>query len=122
MPLRLPGLSFSSVWGSRSPDELFEYLRREMPPGQGGALSDAVYRSLVAFILQSNDPTADVTVRPSLTEAAAEPRGRTTRFGGREAAEVTPVTDALLRQPPAASRRLPDLEAHARQPWLQPPR
>ncbi len=98
----LTGLSFSSVWGSRSPDELFEYLRREMPPGQGGALSDAVYRSLVAFILQSNDPTADVAVRPSLTEAAAEPRGRTTRFGGREAVEVTPVTDALLRQPPAA--------------------
>ena len=98
----LTGLSFSSVWGSRSPDELFEYLRREMPPGQGGALSDAVYRSIVAFILQSNDPTADVAVRRSLTEAAAEPRGRTTRFGGREAVGLTPVTDALLRQPPAA--------------------
>ena len=37
----LTGTSFTSVWGSRSDDELFEYIRGEMPPGQGGMLRDA---------------------------------------------------------------------------------
>ena len=40
----LSGVSFSSVWGTRSPAELFEYVRSEMPPGEAGSLGDAVYR------------------------------------------------------------------------------
>ena len=100
----LTGVSFSSVWGSRSADDLFEYIRREMPPGQGGDLSDAAYRNIVALILESNGPAAAAAVEPSpAAEAeAAEPGGRTIRFGGREATGLTAVTDALLRRPPAA--------------------
>ena len=100
----LAGVSFSSVWGGRSADDLFDYVRREMPPGQGGSLSDESYRSIVALIRQSNDPISVASVEPSLAPDAetAEPDGRTTRFGSRELAELTPVTDALLRQPPAA--------------------
>ena len=100
----LTGVSFSSVWGGRSADDLFDYVRREMPPGQGGSLRDESYRSIVALIRQSNDPISVASVEPSLAPDAetAEPDGRTTRFGSRELAELTPVTDALLRQPPAA--------------------
>ena len=100
----LTGVSFSSVWGSRSADDLFEYIRREMPPGPGGDLSDAAYRNIVALILESNGPAAAAAVEPSpAAEAeAAEPGGRTIRFGGREATGLTAVTDALLRRPPAA--------------------
>ena len=48
----LTGTSFTSVWGSRSDDELFEYIREEMPPGQGGTLRDAEYRELVICLTQ----------------------------------------------------------------------
>ena len=100
----LTGASFSSVWGSRSADDLFEYIRREMPPGQGRDLSDAAYRNIVALILESNGPAAAAAVEPSpaADAEAAEPGGRTIRFGGREATGLTAVTDALLRRPPAA--------------------
>ncbi len=94
----LSGLAFTSVWGERSADELFEYLRSEMPPGQAGSLGDAAYRSIVALILETDGrevPAASVF-------APAAPGAGTVRFGGREAAGLTPVTDAMLRQPPAA--------------------
>ena len=32
----LTGVSFTSVWGDRSADELFTFVRAEMPPGAGG--------------------------------------------------------------------------------------
>ena len=75
-----------------------------MPPGQGRNLSDVAYRNLVALILESTGPVAGASVDPSpATEAeAADPEGRTIRFGGREATGLTAVTDALLRRPPAA--------------------
>jgi alcohol dehydrogenase (cytochrome c) len=94
----LSGISFTSVWGERSADELFEYLRSEMPPGQAGSLGDAAYRRIVALILETDGrelPAASVF-------APAAPGAGTVRFGDREAAGLTPVTDAMLRQPPAA--------------------
>ena len=100
----LVGVSFTSVWGTRSADELYEYIRREMPPGQGGTLGDAAYRSIATLIRQSGDQAAAATNEPApaADAKAAEPSGSTTRFGDREATGLTPVTDALLRQPPAA--------------------
>ncbi len=94
----LTGTSFTSVWGSRSADELFEYIRREMPPGQGGTLRDAEYRDIVALI-----GSGDAASPPPVAEddVASIPGGRTTRFGDREATGLAPVTDALLRHPPA---------------------
>ena len=94
----LSGLAFTSVWGERTADELFDYLRSEMPPGQAGSLGDAAYRRIVALILETDErelPAASVF-------APAAPGGGTVRFGDREAAGLTPVTDAMLRQPPAA--------------------
>ena len=126
----LAGVGFRSVWGTRTTRQLFEYIKRDMPPGQGGSLSDEVYLNVVAHILQSNghtaglqalradsavtiatDPAADGVSPPRAAEAVVSPSeepeadtaaGRTTRFGDTELGRVTPVTDALLRQPPAA--------------------
>ena len=99
----LTGVGFNSVWGSRSADDLFEYIRSEMPPGQGRQLSDEAYRSIVALIRESNGGVAGTLeeLSPASDAEPEEPTGRTTRFGNREATDLTPVTDALLRQPPA---------------------
>lgn len=100
----LTGGSFDSVWGTRSANDLFDYIRAEMPPGRGGLLGDETYRQIVALIVASNDPGIDASVTPSpaADTATPTPEGRTTRFGDREAAGLSPVTDALLSQPPAA--------------------
>ncbi len=96
----LTGTSFTSVWGSRSDDELFEYIRQEMPPGQGGTLRDAEYREIVA-LLRSDDEVAAAPPAAANGGVASIPGGRTMRFGDREATGLAPVTDALLRHPPA---------------------
>ena len=125
----LAGVGFMSVWGERTTRQLFDYTKRDMPPGQGGSLSDEAYLNIVALILQSNGRAAGpralradsaVTIGAALAAAGASPpraararvseepeeagvpAGRTTRFGDRELTDVTPVTDVLLRQPPAA--------------------
>jgi len=126
----LAGMGFMSVWGTRTTRQLFEYIRRDMPPGQAGSLSDEAYLNVVAHILQSNGyaagpqalradsavtigtapagdgvsppGAAEVRVSPSEEPEAGAPAGRTTRFGDTELPRVTPVTDALLWQPPAA--------------------
>ncbi|MDA1094724.1 MAG: PQQ-binding-like beta-propeller repeat protein [Acidobacteria bacterium] len=95
----LTGVGFDSVWGQRSPEALFEFVRGAMPPGQR-PLSDAAYRSVVAFIVETAGGGAAAPAPPADDVAAAEPGGSTVRFGGREATGLTPVTDALLRDPP----------------------
>ena len=50
----LAGVSFRSVWGVRTTQELFEYIKSGMPPGGAGSLSDETYVNIVAHILKSN--------------------------------------------------------------------
>jgi len=94
----LTGTSFTSVWGSRSDDELFEYIRLEMPPGQGGTLRDAEVREIVALIRLGDAAWPPVVAEDGLVSI---PWGRTTRFGDREATGLAPVTDSMLQHPPA---------------------
>ena len=114
----LTGTSFTSVWGSRSDDELLEYLRQEMPPGQGGTLRDVEYQEIVMLIR-----SGDAGVSPAVAEdgVAFIPGGRTTRYADREATGLAPVTDALLRDPPAGDwlswRRT--LDGHGHSPLAQ---
>ena len=54
----LAGVGFMSVWGERTTRQLFDYTKRDMPPGQGGSLSDEAYLNIVALILQSNGRAA----------------------------------------------------------------
>ena len=114
----LRGIDFLNGWAGRTTDELFTYLRDEMPPGLGGSLADGVYLGLVAYILDMNGArpgdaplTADaaVTIGDAADIAEAEraaregdrPRRRSTRFVNREVPhDLTPVTDVLLADPP----------------------
>ena len=116
----LRGVDFLNGWAGQTTDELFAYLRDEMPPGLGGSLADGIYLGLVAYILDMNGArpgdaplTADaaVTIGDAADIAEAEraaregdrPRRRSTRFVNREVPhDLTPVTDALLADPPPA--------------------
>ena len=125
----LTGASFMSVWDSRTTRDLFEYIREEMPPEQSGSLSDEAYLNIVALILQSNgrasgpealraDAAVSIGAAPSagadqarsaaFDAAPSEVRqdgdvtGRTRRFGNTAIPALTPVSDALLQQPPAS--------------------
>ena len=51
-PLR--GVDFLNGWAGQTTDELFAYVRDEMPPGLGGSLGDQVYLNLVAYLLDMN--------------------------------------------------------------------
>ena len=115
-PLR--GVDFLNGWAGRTTDELFAYVRDEMPPGLGGSLSEQVYLNLVAYILDANGArpgdaplTADAAVMIGDAADVAEarraaregetPRRRPSRFVNREVEQrLTPVTDALLQDPP----------------------
>ena len=124
----LAGGGFADVWGARTARELFEYISAEMPPGLAGSLSRSAYLGTVAYILQANGHAAGSEAlraetavvigsggpgggappaRANADQSAAEddeiePRERRARFVNRRTPPLTPVTDALLRQPPAA--------------------
>ncbi len=115
-PLR--GVDFLNGWAGRTTDELYAYVRDEMPPGLGGSLTNQVYLNLVAYILDANGArlgevplTADAAVMIGDAADVAEarraardgerPRRQPSRFVNREVEQrLTPVTDALLQNPP----------------------
>ena len=115
-PLR--GVDFLNGWAGRTTDELFTYVRDEMPPGGGGSLGDQVYLNLVAYLLEANGArpgdaplTADAVVMIGDAADVAEarraalagemPRRRLSRFVNRAVAQpLTPVNDPLLQDPP----------------------
>ena len=115
-PLR--GVDFLNGWAGQTTDELFAYVRDEMPPGLGGSLGDGVYLNLVAYILDANGARpgdARLTVDAALTigdaadvaearraaEEGEPPRRRPMRFVNRAVEQpLSPVTDALLQDPP----------------------
>ena len=114
----LIGVDFLNSWAGQTTDELFAYLRDEMPPGQAGALSDRAYVGLVAYLLEANgavpgDRTlaadagvpigdaADVEEARRAAGAGERPRRRSTRFVNQVVPhDLSPVTDALLADPP----------------------
>lgn len=53
-----PGIAggrFTFNWHEESVGELLGYVRKNMPIGQGGTLSDQQYADVVAYILQVNE-------------------------------------------------------------------
>lgn len=116
-PLR--GGDFRSNWGGwvrESVEPLFSYTSTKMPPDRPGALGDASYAQLLAYILQENGLPAGTRELPADPEAlkvmAAPdwPRVRVPLTPGvtypRVAPRVNPldtirpVTDAMLITPP----------------------
>ena len=114
----LRGVDFLNGWAGRTTDELFAYVRDEMPPGLGGSLGTRVYLELVAYILDANGArpgdapltaetavpigdAADIAEARRAADAGEAPRRRPTRFVNRAVeAPLIPVTDALLQDPP----------------------
>ena len=124
----LAGPDFMTVWRARSTRELYDYIRTSMPP-DGATLGADVYLSLTAFIVQSNGAvpgatplaaTTSVSIgsvatgAPLTTAQAATPAPATTpaarpaglppprgHYVRGEVPRFTPVTDEMLRTPPA---------------------
>ena len=114
----LSGVEFLNTWAGQTTDELFEYLRDTMPPGAEGALSDQSYIDLVAYMLEANGAlpgertlavgeavtigdAADIAEAQRAAQAGERPRRRVSRFVNQTVPhELTPVTDAMLADPP----------------------
>ncbi len=120
---QLAGANFVNTWGARTVRDLFTYIRTSMPPA-GAKLPDEQYLAITAFMLQANgavpgaQPVTAATAAPIGSIAARnasqfavlpgqampairnDPPGRGLVERG-EVPNYTPVTDAMLRNPPA---------------------
>ncbi|MDO8681474.1 MAG: PQQ-binding-like beta-propeller repeat protein [Acidobacteriota bacterium] len=125
----LAGANFMTTWRGRTTKDLVEYMSATMPPGRP-SLAEAEYLNITAFILQFNGATAGAqplvaatappigtiatgqrAARPTPAgPAGAGPAGRATAASAPparglsvrgEVKNYVPVTDAMLRNPPA---------------------
>ena len=114
----LSGVDFLNSWLGQTTDDMFAYLRDEMPPGQAGVISDQAYIDLVAYLLESNgavpgDRTlmadagvpigdaADMEEARRAAGAGERPRRRSSRFMNQVVPhDLSPVTDEMLADPP----------------------
>ncbi len=126
------GTAFTAQWGGKTAGDLFTYISTKMPPSNAGALGDATYLEITAFLLQSNGVapgatalTSDAAALAALKISGGTPTNSGNRSGGARARpspggglspyaslipappepnpldKLTPVTDALLQNPPA---------------------
>ncbi len=140
----LAGPNFTSVWGGQSARALFEQTRATMPPGAEASLGDSVYLDIVAYILQANGHAAGaeslradsaLAIAPDAAgpghgavEAAdrglAPPSGGPPELVNRAVGSYTPVTDALLENPPEEEwlswRRTPNGHGYSRLDQITP--
>jgi alcohol dehydrogenase (cytochrome c) len=100
----LSGTGFRTAWENRTSDDLVNASRATMPPDNPGGLADDVYINVVAYLLAFNNMTSDPEAlaaipgpAPSVMVPVQEPT-RLTRRG--TISPFTPVTDAMLRNPP----------------------
>ena len=115
----LKGAAFRAHWAGQSQAALFTYIQTKMPPGSAGTLGAEAYADIEAYILQNNGVSAggadaSPTAAPVAPQAAVTPQHEPTRrerdaiykaaVARRQAKldSVTPVTDALLKAPPAS--------------------
>ncbi|MBD3759645.1 PQQ-binding-like beta-propeller repeat protein [Rhizorhabdus sp.] len=125
----LKGRAFMASWAQgRSVGELFKYIKGNMPPEKPGGLSDEDYGAIVALLVQENGSNPGVDPLPSDYQALVAlrmPYAGTTSGGlalghrlppwprsANPAEGLTPVTDAMLRDPQPGDwltwRRTPD--------------
>jgi len=119
-PLR--GATFTLNWGGQNAATLFTFIATKMPPASPGSLDPDTTAQLVAFILQTNGVQAGDKEFPTVAAAQAAmtiPRGATQRNAPmmplsplappmtpvvlpNPLGKFSPVTDALLDNPPAS--------------------
>ena len=120
----LAGPDFMNVWGSDDASALFDRVRNTMPPGGEGSLGDSTYLDIVAYILEVNGHAAgaealradsSLSIDVSRVDAPgdahgdadaswnqlAAPNAGPVALVNREVTPFTPVTDEMLRNPPA---------------------
>ncbi len=119
-PLR--GAAFLSKYGGKPAADLFTYVSTKMPPGNPGSLGGAEYARIIAYVLQQSgyatghkEFASDAAALASVT-IPGPAGGRGGGQGGGLAPgvtlppapkkanpldKITPVTDALLQNPPA---------------------
>ena len=113
------GAAFKARWHDQLPDALWSAIVKRMPPASPGSLDSRTYTDVAAYLLQQNGEKAGsaqlvLSVPPTGTEqtprSAAGPR-LANEDGAYHAAmaarkallgAVTPVSDAMLRAPPAS--------------------
>jgi mono/diheme cytochrome c family protein len=85
----LTGERFAQDWGGKTVRELFDFVRRNMPQGNPGSLTDSVYADAVALILQRNGfPAGERDLNPSAAlDQMLIPTTIGGGGGGQEAAE-----------------------------------
>ena len=139
----LAGPNFMAAWGTRTIADLFAYNSTRMPPGSSDSLSESTHVDIIAYVLQANGRSAGtkelrsdsaLVIAPgqaadssqqwqswSAAGSIADGAKRRSGFVNKEVQNFTPVTDHMLRQPPAADwlswRRT--LDAHGHSPLKQ---
>ena len=115
----LKGVEFRQAWFGQPAEPLFNYMSEKMPPGGAGTLGDDTYLQILAYVMQQNGLTASNTPLPSNPAALKSmllpglPGGVSGGLASGVAvpppptiatplARYTPVTDAMLRNPPDA--------------------
>ncbi|MGE0383937.1 MAG: PQQ-binding-like beta-propeller repeat protein [Gammaproteobacteria bacterium] len=129
----LTGAPFEQAWGGRPAGDLAATIKAKMPPGNAGAFDDATYAQVTAYLLQANgaaagadalqvSPAPPASAQPAAPDVEAILRHGAAAIGqqgfqGRGAPHVTPVTDAMLRDPPPEDwlswRRTLDGQGHS---------
>ncbi len=119
----LKGSPFELHWKDQSPDARFAYIIAKMPPSQPGTLSSQTYVDIEAYILQNNADGFFMTKQgsgasnagaanagPKLPAFASHggPPNEDAIFNStvvrrtQQLSQISPVTDATLRNPAAA--------------------
>ena len=108
----LQGGSFRHDWGAEAPMTLLSYIQNQMPPTAAGSLSAAAVAELGAYLFQNNGYAAGgqpLAFAPGAgpREFNLGPKNADAHYQAVMAARtaqlnrLTPVTDAVLRHPPA---------------------
>jgi alcohol dehydrogenase (cytochrome c) len=120
----MKGAAFKALWHTQSPEALRSAIVQRMPPASPGSLDSRTYNDIEAYLLRENGgkagtaallaasaPAAAVTAPNQITPptaGAAHPENQDATYRAVMAARialldrVTPVSDAMLRSPPAA--------------------
>lgn len=100
----LVGAGFRSAWGARSDQELFAYVRQNMPPGRPNSLTEQQDHAVVAYLRSRNSQKVGLAKpRPVAVKAAPAAPIQTAivpTFVNRTVATFVPVTEAMLDEPP----------------------
>ncbi|HEY1900603.1 MAG TPA: PQQ-binding-like beta-propeller repeat protein [Steroidobacteraceae bacterium] len=112
------GAAFKALWHDQSPEALWAVIFKRMPPASPASLGSRAYTDVEAYLLRENGEkpgTAALAAASTLVTATTPAAAAAPRLDNEDAAyhaamanrtallaRLTPVSDAMLRVPPAA--------------------